>query len=152
MFVSKVCDEQGDVLLELRQVLYNVVLVELGVLVVLGVLSHREEEVGLLEVLNHLENGVLDGDHLLLDVFDLVIFFFHLGVHLFHLDLQLLSDDLLLFFGHVTELLMSLDLSLDALVLLFNHIDFRVEHVDVVVKRVVLLLSFDESGHDFFSG
>jgi len=56
LFVSKVCNEKRDVLFQLGQILDDVVLVELGVFIVLSVLGHRQEEVGLFEVLNHFEN------------------------------------------------------------------------------------------------
>ena len=152
LLVGHVSDEEGDVLLKLGQVGNDVVLIELGVLIILSVLGNREEEVGPLEVIAHGLNVLLDGDHLLLDVLDLVIFLLHLRIHLVDVGGELLSNDLLLFLRHGTELLMSLDLSLNSLVLLLDHINLRIEHVNIVVETVVLLLSLDEGGNDLLSG
>ena len=104
---------------------------------------------GLLEVVYHVLNEVLNGNHLLLNILDLVILLLHLSIHLIDLLAQPLSNDLLLLVGHSAKLLVSLDLSLDILVLLFDHVNLRVQHVHIVVEGVVLLISLDESGHNF---
>lgn len=47
---------------------------------------------------------------------------------------------------------MSLDFHLDVFVLVFDGIDFRIQSVNVVVKSVVLVIGFNESGNNFISG
>ncbi len=57
---------------------------------------------------------------------------------------------MLLPFTHACEFELLFNFLRDLLVLLFNHVDVGVKHVHVVVQRVVLLLSFNECGNDFF--
>ena len=113
------------------------------------VLGHREEEVRLLEVLNHVPNVVLNGHKLSLDILDLVILFLSKCVTLLNLLGKFVAHILLFFFGKLTQFLVPLDFLFDLLVLLLNHIDFGVDLVHVVIEGIILLISLDEGCHDF---
>jgi hypothetical protein len=65
--------------------------------------------VGLLEVVYHVPYEVLDGQHLILNVRDLVFFFLHLEVTLLNLFLQFFSNLLLFLLGLVSKLLVESD-------------------------------------------
>ena len=134
LLVGHVSDEQGDVLFQLSQVLSDIILVESGSVVVLHVLCNGQEEVGKSEVLDHGLNSHLDLAQLTLDVGNLVLLIGYLSRPLLDFLHELLADNLFLLLGHLTNLLVVLDLNLDVVVLLLDHIDFRVEHVHIVVK------------------
>ena len=150
--LSEVGDEGRDVLLELGQVHGHIVLVELRVLVVLLMAGDGELESAIVELGNHGPAVVTDADHLVLDVVDLGLLGSNLALAFVDLALEVVLGFLLLLRGHVVEFGVPLELLVDVLVLLLNHVDFAVEHVDIVEERDVLLLSLDESGHDFVNG
>lgn len=150
--LGQVGHELGDVLFELGQVSDDVVLVELGVIVVLLVAGDGQLEAGSVEVVDHAPDEVTDADHLALDVTNLVFFRGDGGLAVINLLLKVALGLLLLFEAHGVDLSVSLELVSNALVLLVDHVDFRVEHVNVVEKRDVLLLSLDEGGDDLING
>ena len=107
---------------------------------------------GLLESLDHAPDIILNGHKLNLNILDLIILLLSKSIALLDLFSETVAHVLLFLFGQFTKLLMSLDFLLDLLVLLLNHVNFRVDLVDIVIKRIVLLVSFDECRHDFLNG
>ena len=150
--LGKESNESRDVFLELREVKSYIVLVELHILMVDLRGSDSELEFRVAERGDHSLDVLLNFDHLVLDFSDLG--FFDRGVVLDVSDLlsELLLESTFLFLGKLTELFVSLDLTLNVFVEFSDNINLTVEVVDVVNKRVVLLLGLAEGGHDFFVG
>lgn len=145
---GRVGDERGNVLFELGQVLHDVVLSEDDSILVVLLLRNAQEELTLLEHINHHSNVRLNLSEHPLGVF---------GVHLGLLDLlpehhalvaEGLFQVLFLLLGHLAALINLGDLLFDLLIAFLELVILRVEHVDVVEETVVLLLGFDESGND----
>ena len=150
--LGKESNESRDVFLELREVKSYIVLVELHILMVDLRRSDSELEFRVAERGDHSLDVLLNFDHLVLDFSDLG--FFDRGVVLDVSDLlsELLLESTFLFLRKLTELFVSLDLTLNVFVEFSDNINLTVEVVDVVNKRVVLLLGLAEGGHDFFVG
>lgn len=147
---GSVGDERGDVLFELCQVLDDVVLGEDNTILVVLLLGNAEEELALLEHVDHHFNMSLYLSEHVLRILSVVLRLLNLGLEHFTLILQRLLQIDFLLHRHLASLINLGDLLLDLLVAFFELIVLRVEHVDIVEQTVVLLFCFDEGGHDFF--
>jgi len=151
VLLGQVSNKVGDVLFQLRQVQGNVVLVEHQVTVVLHVAGNGQLELAITELVDHSVAGVLNLNHLVLDVVDLRLLLTIALLGVVDLLLEVLGEDLLLGVAHLLQLLVVLDLLTNLLVLLLDQIDVGVEHVHVVEQGQVLFFSFDESRYNFFN-
>ena len=150
--VCEVGNKMGDILLDFREVLSHIILVELTIVVVSHRSGNLELEVGLVEGVRHALGEVLNDVHLGLYLKDLLLLLIHRLLHLVNFSSSLFLEFDLLALLHGAQLLVSLDLCLDVVVLVTNYIDFGGQHTHIVHERAVLLLSLYESRNDFLSG
>ena len=102
-----------------------------------------------LEVLNHVPDIIFNSHELSLNIFDLIIFFFCKCITLLNLLGKFISHIFFFLFCEFSKLLVSLNLLLNLFILLLNHINLRVDLIHIIIQGIILLISLDESRHDF---